>query len=74
MKRKIIGFHCDKDGDWVADLECGHGYHVRHTPPWQDRTWVLSTDGRTEHLGIEVECKRCDEAAQIEAYGEQYDK
>jgi len=21
----------------VADLECGHGQHVRHKPPWQER-------------------------------------
>ena len=24
MKRKIVGYHIDADGDWVAELECGH--------------------------------------------------
>ncbi len=60
MKRKIIGFHKDEAGDWVAELECGHGYHVRHQPPWQDRAWVLTQKGRDEHIGVEVECVRCD--------------
>ncbi len=60
MKRKIIGFHQDEAGDWVAELECGHGYHVRHQPPFQDRAWVLTEKGRFEHLGVEVECIRCD--------------
>ncbi len=32
-ERAIIAFHVDQDGDWVADLECGHTRHVRHTPP-----------------------------------------
>jgi hypothetical protein len=37
MQRKIIGFHQDEEQDWVADLECGHQQHVRHTPPWLNR-------------------------------------
>ncbi len=60
MKRKIVGFRQDEVGDWVAELECGHGYHVRHQPPWQDRAWVLTQAGRDAHLGVEVECIRCD--------------
>jgi hypothetical protein len=31
--RKIVGFHRDDLGDWVADLECGHAQHLRHNPP-----------------------------------------
>ncbi len=34
MQRTIIGFHQDATQEWVADLECGHQQHVRHTPPW----------------------------------------
>jgi hypothetical protein len=40
MRRRIIGFHEDTEGHWVADLECGHAQHVRHEPPWQERSWV----------------------------------
>ncbi|MGH8070993.1 MAG: DUF3565 domain-containing protein [Candidatus Entotheonellia bacterium] len=35
VKRQIVGFHHDEVGDWVAALECGHGRHMRHKPPWQ---------------------------------------
>lgn len=63
MKRRIQGFHRDEQGDWVADLDCGHGQHVRHNPPWSQRPWVLTGDGRTGRLGMELDCKRCDEPA-----------
>jgi hypothetical protein len=33
IPRRIVGFHTDVEGDWVADLECGHTQHVRHDPP-----------------------------------------
>ena len=62
MERKIIGFHQDEMGDWVADLECGHTQHVRHNPPWINRPWVLTAEGRAEKLGATLPCKRCDEA------------
>jgi Protein of unknown function (DUF3565) len=61
MKRKIIGFHKDEQGHWVADLECGHGQHVRHDPPWQLRPWVITLEGRRSRLGVALECKKCDE-------------
>lgn len=60
MKRKIIGFHQDELGDWVADLECGHTQHVRHNPPWTNRPWVISNEGRQRFLGFELNCKDCD--------------
>ncbi len=62
MKRKIVGFHQDEAGDWVAELECGHGYHVRHDPPYQERAWVLTPEGRASHIGLELDCKKCKEA------------
>lgn len=61
MKQKIIGFHKDEEAHWVADLACGHGQHVRHNPPLITRPWVTTAEGRQEHLGTELNCKRCDE-------------
>ena len=59
-KKKIVAFHQDEKQDWVADLECGHGQHVRHRPPWENRPWVITEEGRKEHLGRELECKKCE--------------
>ncbi len=61
MKQKIVGFHQDEHTDWVAELQCGHTQHVRHRPPWQQRPWVTTAEGRQSRLGIELECKKCDE-------------
>ena len=61
MERRITGFHQDDDGDWVADLECGHTQHVRHDPPWQVREWVVTEAGRAEKVGTEWECGWCTE-------------
>lgn len=55
----IVGFHQDDDGDWVADLTCGHGQHVRHNPPWTLRPWVIEEQGRQQHLGRTLFCKKC---------------
>jgi hypothetical protein len=60
MEQPIIGFHQDEHGDWVADLECGHAQHVRHQPPFVSRPWVLSPQGRMEHLGQRLHCKLCE--------------
>ncbi|MBD0373218.1 MAG: DUF3565 domain-containing protein [Pyrinomonadaceae bacterium] len=65
MKRRIIGFHRDDEGHWVAELECGHGQHVRHDPPLFTRHWVLTPAGRESRLGFELDCKRCDEEAEV---------
>jgi tellurite resistance-related uncharacterized protein len=56
----IAGFHQDPDGEWVADLACGHAQHVRHRPPWQDRPWVQSEAGREAKLGAPIECPLCE--------------
>ena len=61
MRRAVIGFEQDEEGHWVAQLDCGHGQHVRHDPPWTVREWVTTEEGRTSHIGMEIECKRCDE-------------
>ena len=57
--RKIVAFHIDDEGNWVADLECGHGQHVRHDPPWQLRPWVLTPDGRAKFIGVQLPCRKC---------------
>ena len=61
MKRKIIGFDKDEENDWRAELDCGHLQHVRHKPPLVIREWVLTEDGRQEKLGVELDCRKCDE-------------
>jgi hypothetical protein len=63
MKSAIAGFHTDEAGDWVAELACGHNQHVRHRPPFQNRSWVVSEAGRRSRLGVELDCKKCDEGA-----------
>ena len=60
MIRRIVGFHEDKVGDWVAELSCLHNQHVRHQPPFQDRPWVMTADGRDTRLGSDIDCPLCD--------------
>ena len=60
METTIIGFHQDADGDWVAELACGHGQHMRHRPPWTLREWVVTPEGRAEKLGVAIDCPLCD--------------
>jgi hypothetical protein len=59
MKQRITSFHRDEEGDWVAELECGHRQHVRHDPPWQERPWVITEAGRDSRLGVLLECRSC---------------
>ena len=63
MQRSIIGFDKDEEGHWRALLECGHKQHVRHDPPWTVREWVTTEEGRASRLGVELNCKRCNEEA-----------
>jgi hypothetical protein len=67
MTRAIVGFHKDENDDWVADLDCGHTQHVRHRPPWQNRPWVTTEEGRARFLGHPLNCKKCDEEQEIAA-------
>jgi len=60
MDRRIVGYHQDAEGDWVAELDCGHFQHVRHNPPWTNRPWVVTREGREGKLGAVLECKKCD--------------
>lgn len=60
MQRPITGFRQDEHADWVAELSCGHGQHVRHKPPFQLRPWVVTEEGRASRLGAMLDCVRCD--------------
>jgi tellurite resistance-related uncharacterized protein len=60
MLRPIVGFHQDDVADWVAELSCGHGQHVRHKPPFWSRPWVVDEEGRRAKLGAELDCVLCD--------------
>ena len=62
VRRTIDGFHRDDDGDWVAELSCLHGQHVRHRPPFVDRAWVLTEGGRRERIDTDIDCPLCDRA------------
>ena len=61
MDRRIVAFHQDDEPQWVATLDCGHTQHLRHDPPWQERSWVLDPVTRSEHLGTILKCPLCDE-------------
>jgi tellurite methyltransferase len=54
-----MGFHQDPEGGWVQELSCLHNQHVRHSPPFQLRDWVLTEEGRAVHLGDAVDCPLC---------------
>jgi len=60
MKRAIESFAKDQADDWVARLSCGHPQHVRHRPPFVERDWVTTADGRQQMIGSVLECPRCD--------------
>jgi hypothetical protein len=60
MRRAIDGFHQDERAEWVAELSCGHAQHVRHRPPWVERPWVESEEGRRSRIGAPLDCPLCD--------------
>ncbi|WP_417520088.1 DUF3565 domain-containing protein [Minwuia sp.] len=60
MNRKIIHFRQDEEGDWIAELACGHSQHVRHRPPFVEREWVMTEAGRKARLGDAMACRSCD--------------
>lgn len=62
MQRSIDGFHQDEVGDWVAELSCLHNQHVRHQPPFRNRPWVLTEQGRAARVGTSLDCPLCDRA------------
>jgi len=63
MDRRIVGFYQDTEQHWVAELECGHNQHVRHDPPWTNRPWVVTPEGRLGALDKVLACRKCDQGA-----------
>jgi hypothetical protein len=63
MRRIITGFYEDIEGHFVAILDCGHEQHVRHRPPFSERPWVLTPEGRRSMIGEAIECRLCDAAS-----------
>lgn len=63
MEQAIVGFHLDDEQHWVAELACGHNQHVRHDPPWTNRLWTQTPEGRASVLGRVLNCKKCDAGA-----------
>lgn len=59
IERRIVSFHQDEEQHWVAHLECGHDQHVRHDPPWKNRPWVVTPEGRAAQLGTTLRCVKC---------------
>ncbi|MZR63965.1 DUF3565 domain-containing protein [Alcanivorax sp. DP30] len=61
MTNQVIvnGFRQDEVGDWVMELSCGHRQHVRHHPPFINRPWVQTDEGRRQHLDMVVTCTQC---------------
>ena len=62
MERSITGYRVDAEGEWVAELECGHDQHVRHRPPFQPREWILNPERRAGRVGTPLSCPLCDRA------------
>ncbi|HSB39953.1 MAG TPA: DUF3565 domain-containing protein [Gaiellaceae bacterium] len=74
VQRAIVGFHVDAEGEWVAELACGHRQHVRHRPPFFPRPWILEAEGRRQRIGTPLDCRLCDQSAPpTEAGGSSHD-
>jgi hypothetical protein len=59
IDQPIVGYHLDEEGDWVAELACGHNQHVRHNPPWNNRPWTATEAGRQSMIGQQLGCRKC---------------
>jgi hypothetical protein len=67
MDQAIVGYHRDDENHWVAELACGHFQHVRHDPPWQNRPWTQTAQGRDAMRGRLLVCRKCDQGARPDA-------
>jgi tellurite methyltransferase len=65
VRRSIVRFEQDANGDWVAELSCGHRQHIRHRPPFEVRPWVLAADSRDAKIGTGRDCPLCDESESV---------
>lgn len=55
----IYDFRQDDLGRWQVLLTCGHTNPVRHRPPYVNRPWVLTREGRQERIGQPWRCREC---------------
>ncbi len=60
MQRSISGFYPDPEHHWVAQLDCHHGQHLRHQPPFVSRPWTQTHAGREAMLGTMLDCLKCE--------------
>jgi tellurite resistance-related uncharacterized protein len=60
VQRRIVGFRQDDRGDWAARLDCLHGQHIRHQPPFRLAPWVEDDAERERRIGTTLECPLCD--------------
>jgi Protein of unknown function (DUF3565) len=60
MKQRIVSYQQDEERHWIAILECNHTQHLRHNPPWTNRPWVTTDEGRERHIGAVLNCKKCE--------------
>ncbi len=68
MNRNILRFQRDDQEDWYAVLSCGHRQHVRHQPPFQNRAWVTTPEGRESRIGEMLNCPSCDQRTLPEGF------
>lgn len=59
LEQAIVGFYQSEDEQWVARLSCGHSQNVKHEPPWSNRAWITTEQGRTAMLGYKLACQKC---------------
>ena len=57
----IHDFHQDAKGHWFALLACGHSEPVRHRPPYINRGWLLTEEGRAGQIGKRWRCRECEQ-------------
>jgi tellurite methyltransferase len=60
MQRPIVRFGHDDEGVPIALLSCGHPQHIRHNPPFVNRAWITTEQGRASMLGQTLNCVRCE--------------
>lgn len=68
MLRRIITFDRDEEHQWLAALDRSHFEHMRHDPPLRTRNWTLTAGGRDSRIGLEIDCRKCDEAVPPDIY------
>lgn len=70
MQREAVAFRQDEDGHWMAVLACAHTQHVRHQPPFTERPWTQTEQGRNDMLGEAFDCLKCERLEVPDGLGE----